>query len=129
MNTRNRSQKSAVVTGLLVMAAMSATMLTGVTQAATSGDNVPKQAVEYKDLNLDGSAGAQMLYKRIQGAANQVCGKADVRDLRAVSGRKACVERAVSDAVAAVNSPRLTRVYLAKSGSPVQQTVTIAQVR
>jgi UrcA family protein len=128
MNTRNTSRKNAMGTTLLVMAALSTTMLAGVTQAATFGDNVPKQAVVYKDLNLEGSAGAQMLYKRIQGAANQVCGKADGRDLQAVSAQKACVKRAVSDAVAAVNSTMLTRVHLAKSGSPVRQTLAIAQV-
>jgi UrcA family protein len=129
MNTRNTSRKNAMGTSLLVIAALTATMLGTVTRAATSGDNVPKQAVVYKDLNLEGNAGAQMLYKRIQGAANQVCGKVDGRDLQAVSAQRVCVERAVSDAVAAVNSPMLTRVHLAKSSGPVQQTVAIAQMR
>jgi UrcA family protein len=132
MNIQNTGAKNTMRMTLVALAALSATMLAGVTQAqeATAGDNVPKQAVVYSDLNLNSNAGVQVLYKRIQGAANQVCGReADVLDLQGMSVRKACVERAVSEAVAAVNSPLLTRVNLAKSGSPMQQTVAIAQAR
>jgi UrcA family protein len=114
---------------LVVLAELSATMLAGVTQAAAPGDYFPKQAVTYKDLNLNSNAGIQVLYKRIQGAANQVCGKVDGRDLQGMSVKKACVDRAISDAVAAVNSPTLTRVYLTKSGSPRPQSLPLALVR
>ncbi len=76
-----------------------------------------------------GNAGVEMLYKRIEGAANQVCGKADARDLRGMSFKKACVERAISNAVAEVNSPMLKQVSFEKSDSHVQQSLPIAQVR
>jgi UrcA family protein len=129
MNIQNTSGKKGMHRTLVVLAALSATMLAGVTQAAATGDYFPKQAVSYKDLNLNGNAGIQVLYKRIQGAANQVCGKVDVRDLQSMRVTKACVERAISDAVAAVNSPMLTQVYLAKSGRPMPQSLPLAQVR
>jgi UrcA family protein len=129
MNIQNTGTKSTLRVTLVTLAALSAAMLAGVTQAAGSGDALPKQAVTYKDLDLNSNAGVQMLYKRIQGAANQVCGDVDARDLRGMSARKACVEHAVSDAIGAVNSSRLTRVYLARSGSPVAQSLSIAQVR
>ena len=128
MNIQNTSRKIGMRQALVVLAALSATMLVGVTQAAAAGD-FPKQDVNYKDLNLNSNAGIQVLYKRIQGAANQVCGKVDVRDLQGMSVQKACVERAISDAVAAVNSPTLTRVYLAKSGGLMPQSLPLAQVR
>jgi UrcA family protein len=124
MNTKNAMRMNWVV-----LAAVSATMLAGVTQAAGVGDNLPKQVVTYKDLNLNSNAGTQVLYKRIQGAANEVCGRVDVRDLQGMSARKACLDRAISQAVAAVNSPMLTRVHLAKVGNPEPQSLPIAQVR
>src|SRR4051794_2291183 len=109
MNTRIKNAKNVLV----VLAAMSVAGLVGVVHAA----EVPAQAVSYQDLNLNTETGAKVLYERIRGAANQVCGSVEVRDLPAVRAHEACVEKAVSDAVAAVNSQRLT------------QTVAMAQVR
>ncbi len=98
-----------VVKGVAVAAAM----LVGVAQGA----EVPVKTVRYQDLNLSTNAGVQVLYERIHGAANQVCGYYDVRDLVAGRAHKACVDRAMADAVAAVNNQMLTR------------TVAVAQVR
>jgi UrcA family protein len=109
MNTQIKNAKNVLV----VLAAMSAAVLVGVGHAA----EVPARAVTYRDLNLNTEAGAKVLYQRIHGAANEVCGNVEVRDLPGVRAHEACVEKAVSDAVAAVNSQRLT------------QTVAMAQVR
>ncbi len=104
------------VTNLLVVAtALAVGMLAGVTHAAEA--DVPAQVVRFQDLNLNTDAGVQVLYKRIQGAANQVCGNVDGRDLIVARAHKACVAKAVGDAVAAVNNQMLTK------------TVTVAQVR
>ena len=89
---------------IAVAAITSAVMFVGITRAAEVQDGAPIRAVAYSDLNSNSEAGVQVLYKRIQGAANQVCGNLEVRDLPAVRARKACVDRAVSDAVAAVNT-------------------------
>jgi len=109
MNTQVKNAKNVLV----VVAAMSAAVLVGVAHAA----DVPARVVTYKDLNLSSEAGAKALYERIHGAANQVCGSSEVRDLPGIRAHEACVEKAVSDAVAAVNNQRLT------------QTVAMAQVR
>ena len=109
MNTQIKNAKNTLV----AVAAMSAAMLVGVVHAA----EVPAQAVSYQDLNLSTEAGAKVLYQRIHGAANEVCGNLEVRDLPGVRAHQACVEKAVSDAIAAVNNQRLT------------QTVAMAQVR
>lgn len=128
MNTKNTGGKNTMRVTWAVLAAVSTTMLAGVTQAAGSGDNLPKQVVTYRDLNLNSKEGTQVLYKRIKSAANEVCGEADVRDLQGTSVRNACLDRAISQAVAAVNSPMLTRVYLAKAGNlGQQQSPPIAQ--
>jgi UrcA family protein len=127
MNTLNT--KNAVRMTFVAFAALSATMLAGVTNAAEASDFAPKQAVTYKDLNLHSNAGVKALYKRIEGAADQVCGNVDSRDLRAVSAKKACVDHAISSAVAAVNSPMLTMVSLANSSDSAPQSLPTAQVR
>jgi UrcA family protein len=129
MNIKNTAGKNTMRMTWAILAAVSTTMLAGVTQAAGSGDNLPKQAVTYKDLNLNSNEGTEVLYKRIQNAANVVCGKVDVRDLQGMSAKRTCLDRAISQAVAAVNSPMLTRVYLAKSGNPGPQSLPLAQLR
>jgi UrcA family protein len=129
MNIKNSAGRNTVRMTWAILAAMSTTMLAGVTQAGGTDDIVPKQVVSYKDLNLNSNEGTRVLYRRIQGAANQVCGKVETRDLQGERVHKACFERAISQAVAAVNSPMLTRVYLAKTVKSGQQLPTIAQVR
>ena len=101
------------IKNVVVVAAMAAAMWVGVAQAAEA----PAQVVGFKDLNLNTEAGVQALYKRIHGAADQVCGNVDGRDLQIARAHKACVERAMADAVAAVNNQMLTK------------TVAVAQVR
>jgi UrcA family protein len=98
-----------VVMGVAVAAAM----LVGVAQGA----EVAEKTVRFQDLNLNTDAGVQVLYKRIHRAADEVCGNFDVRDLQVGRAHKACVDRAVADAVATVNNQMLTK------------TVAVAQVR
>jgi UrcA family protein len=66
--------------------------------------------VHYRDLDLSTAAGADWLYHRIEGAARFSCGD-EGRSLREQSDWKSCYQRAIADAVAAVNSPALTAVY------------------
>ena len=129
MNIKNTGGKNTMRMTWAILAAMSTTMLVGVTQAAGSGDNLPKQEVTYKDLNLSSNEGIHVLYKRIQRAANEVCGEVDARNLQGMRVKRACLNRAISQAVAAVNNPMLTRVYLEKAGQPGQQSLPIAQLR
>jgi UrcA family protein len=96
------------VTNLLVVAtALAVGMLAGVAHAAEA--EAQAQVVRFQDLNLNTDAGVQVLYKRIQRAANQVCGVVDVRDLAVARAHQACVAKAVGDAVATVNNQMLTK--------------------
>ena len=128
MNTRKNGLQNDMRLGLVIVATLSVAMLAGAgaVHADTIEDGAPHKAVSYQDLDLNSAAGVRVLYRRIQGAADQVCGRFDGRDLQAVTARQACVERAVSDAVAAVNSPKLTQV---SEREPSSQAVVIAQVR
>jgi UrcA family protein len=115
MKTQNTNAK----TTLIVVGLLAAATLVEVARADEAPVAAPVKTVAYKDLNLDTPAGVQVLYKRIQGAAKQVCGEIEVRDLQGVRAHKACMDRAVAGAVAAVNNEMLTHT----------QTVTVAQVR
>ncbi len=86
--------------------------LLGSAQAVADGsDHVLRRVtVHYDDLNLSSAAGVNRLYRRIEGAARFSCGDAG-RSLREQSDWKSCYQRAIADAVAAVNSPAVTAVY------------------
>jgi UrcA family protein len=84
--------------------------------ADDSVGQVPTRTVHYSSLNLNTQAGAEVLYRRIRYAAEQVCGDVNSWELTKAAAARACVERAVGDSVRAVNSPRLTGVYTAHSG-------------
>jgi UrcA family protein len=129
MIIKNTGGKNTARMTWIMLAAVSTTMLAGVTQAAGFGDTPAKQIVTYQDLNLNSDAGTQALYRRIQRAANKVCGEVNVRDLAGLRVKKACLDRAISEAVAAVNSPMLTKVYLEEMGEAGQQSLPIAQLR
>jgi UrcA family protein len=80
-------------------------------------DTVPSVSVKYGDLNLGSRADAQVLLKRIQAAANTVCGGApDFRQLDQLARFQACRRSAVARAVVAVDSPSLTA--MARGVSP-----------
>ncbi len=88
--------------------------------AATTGgayaQEAPQLHVKYADLNLNTTAGANVLYRRIGAAAKQVCGDPDRRDLARTTQATACTARAVAEAVAKVGAPALTRVYARETG-------------
>ena len=81
----------------------SALLLSGVVSAQAGEMGAPQMVVSYSDLNVQQSAGAQILYARIDAAAQDVCGPAPsigALDLRAAY--KACVSTAKSQAVASL---------------------------
>lgn len=80
-------------------------------------DTAPSVSVKYGDLNLGSRAGAQVLLKRIEAAANTVCGGApDTRQLDQLARFQACRRSAFARAVVAVDSPSLTA--MARGVSP-----------
>jgi UrcA family protein len=61
--------------------------------------------VNYADLNIDAMAGANVLYKRIETAAQKLCGVSNRRDsLDVVQSQKSCVVNVVESAVKKVDS-------------------------
>ena len=112
-------QNTNAKTTLIVVALLGAATLVEIARADDFRADVPAKTVGYQDLNLSTPAGVQVLYKRIQVAAKQVCGEVPVRDVRELRAHQACVNHAVTDAVVTINNQLLTQTA----------TVTVAQVR
>lgn len=81
--------------------------------AAVSADEIPAKSVDYSDLNLAKKADVTRLYGRITLAANTVCRPFDGKDAQRTSRFHHCVNDAVAQAVAQVDSPLLTQRYAA----------------
>jgi len=95
--------------------AIAAAVFMALTAGANAAD-VPQVHVKYGDLNLGTTAGAAVLYQRIRGAADVVCGVPDTRELAQIARAKACAAQTIAAVVAAVNAPVLTGVYQARTG-------------
>jgi UrcA family protein len=94
-----------------------ATLSCAVPVLAQTSDTVPSVSVKYGDLNIRSPAGAQVLLKRIEAAANTACGGGpDIHQLNQWASFEACRKSAVARAVVAVDSPTLTA--MAHGGSP-----------
>jgi UrcA family protein len=66
-----------------------------------------KETVRYADLNISTPAGAKVLYGRIERAAHRVCGT-PYPDFLNFRQETICVDKAIDNAVKAVNSPALS---------------------
>jgi UrcA family protein len=111
-----------------MLAAFAVTLLANAAQAGTASDAPPQLAVRFSDLNLARHADVAVLYRRIQSAAFQVCGSVDPKQLSQAAAAKPCIDRAIAQAVSAINSPLLTSQYLAKTGN-AEKVKTLASAR
>jgi UrcA family protein len=105
------------LTAPVLCLAAAATLSCAAPILARNSDTVPSVLVKYGDLNIGSPAGAQVLLRRIEAAANTACGGApDIRQLNQWASFEACRRSAVARAVVAVDSPMLTA--MAHSASP-----------
>jgi len=72
--------------------------------------------VRFADVDLEKSAGATVLYSRLQHAARKVCPGYPVLDLDRRVAWSACYNTAVARAVQSVNRPSLTVVHMSHAG-------------
>ncbi|HXY75389.1 MAG TPA: UrcA family protein [Steroidobacteraceae bacterium] len=91
-----------------VRAAMAAFLLVGVAGVSEAGSpSAPTVTVRYSDLNLGTTQGNEALRARITAAARQVCGESDIRDLVAFPAARTCEQRAIAQALNAVQGAKL----------------------
>jgi UrcA family protein len=84
--------------------------------AAVPSGTVPSTVVSYGDLNLATEAGVRALYLRIVGAARQICGAPDNRDLPEMRLSSNCRKEAIARGVQAVGNPLLVALHAAHGG-------------
>jgi UrcA family protein len=96
---------------LLGMAMLAAALTANLASAATATTEGPKQTVvKYSDLDLSRPQDARRLYGRIKYAAREVCDNNASSDLHLLKIYQTCLRKAVTDAVAQVQSPQLAAV-------------------
>lgn len=81
-------------------------------------DEAPSVQVSYADLDLSKPAGAETLYRRIEGAARSVCGPRHSRNLNQVQAFRTCYKNAIEDALQQVNESLVFAVHRNKTGKP-----------
>jgi UrcA family protein len=84
---------------------------------AFASDPIRSETVKFADLQVDTSAGVEVLYRRIQSAARRVCSY-DATSIQGPSVWQNCVRPAVDAAVAKVNNPQLTAIHTGRNPSP-----------
>ena len=113
----NTSTKISRILAVTIFAALTSSIAT-VSFACDSPDALQVK-VKYGDLNVSSTSGATSLYHRIKGAADSVCHPfrpLSPGDLAARQVFTACVQKAMSNAINAVNEPALSTIANAKAG-------------
>lgn len=120
MSTRAASNSVNLVWPRAIAVALAVACLgsVGVTQAAAAEMHTTTQSItlSYDASRLAAKPAAEKLYARIQLAARQVCGTADLRDLRAARYVARCRDSAIASAVASAASPQLLAVHREATG-------------
>lgn len=110
---RSRPSRHLALTALILLATSFA--LPGCTWPQPLAD-VPTVTLTFATADLTTEQGVRNLYRRIEWAARQVCPDYDPFDrfeLNRPSRSLACQQRAVSNAVRQIGSPRLARINTA----------------
>jgi len=93
---------------IIAMAVLAAGLTANLASATTVDDEARKTVVRYSDLDLSRPQDARRLYGRILGAAREVCENFRSADLQRAAIYKRCMDKAVDDAVAQVQSAQVT---------------------
>jgi UrcA family protein len=122
MKKTNASAHSCADVRTLTFAALATICLavaaTTVRAADMSSDSVPMKTVTYGDLNLANPQGVERLYRRIVGAAQQVCSALNGRSFEEKQQFSICTTQSIARAVAAVDQPALAALQAIKTGQP-----------
>jgi UrcA family protein len=114
------SLTSSIVLGLIAVNAVHAADPTVTPKSLT---------VQFADLDLSRTEGVTMLFNRITGAAKSVCSSLRGTSLREKEQHTACVELALTNAVARVDRPVLAQYVSSRSSTETKAPIKIASGR
>jgi len=113
---------------LIAGAILSALAISYATASRADDDLSPPQVVvRFGDLDVSTSQGAATLYRRIRGAALNVCSRMYVDEQAYKWHQNACLQKVIGDAVIQVNRPLLSAVFASKFGA--SPPMVLAQTR
>jgi UrcA family protein len=119
----------AIRMALVMFASVSTGLAAGAARAGEPADTHVSKVVSFRDLNLNSTEGAAVLYNRIKSAATEVCTGGNSYDLSRFHAVQTCINESVSRAVAQVDRPMLTSLYEAKTGKADKKVTTLAKTR
>jgi len=90
---------------------LAATAVTGTAWAQSPSSRTVSIEVEYTDINLATTAGAETLYGRIVRAARVACGPSETRSAAMMTAYRGCLTQAVDGAVKEIGSPKLSALH------------------
>lgn len=106
---------------LIALSALGLTSAAHAAQPVENADQTISVAVPYGDLNLNREAGATVALRRIDNAADEVCGReSQVTSLDRVALHQACVRSTVDRTVTRLGSPMVAAL---NSGQEQKQTM------
>jgi UrcA family protein len=86
-------------------------VLVMMTSMAASAADALTARVSYADVDLSKTAGAAILYRRLQAASHAVCKPVLDRDLRAIALADQCTADALDRAVAGLHAPIVSEMH------------------
>ena len=112
----NKSMATAARAMTICIAATLGYNAAGASTGSLSNDESATNAsltyvVRFADVDLSKIDGAIALYARIHQAAGTVCRPLESRQLSLAEKHRACMDRAIADAVASVNRPLLSQYH------------------
>jgi UrcA family protein len=97
--------------------------------SAEEGATPPQVIVKFADLDVSTSPGAVALYRRIHGAAEDVCSRMYTSTEAYRRHMNACLQQVIADAVNKVNEPALSAVFASKYGISAPVVLAAAGTR
>jgi UrcA family protein len=127
--------KIALATAVIAMIICIATIVGSSAAVASSGGPVNQQfssdppltsVVHFSDLDVSSVEGAKRLYARLRRAATEVCEPLESASAAGASEQRACVTKAIEDAVADINRPLLSEYHRLQTKGRIR-TVKLAE--
>jgi UrcA family protein len=110
-----------------VAIALITTLSFNMVRADTYG-SARSETVRFSGIDINSSSGAEILYRRLNIAANNVCrGLEPDRSIALVAPHRACIRSALSKALVDVGNPALLAYAAAHGTAAADVTVRIAQ--
>jgi len=108
MNNSNSRKLLAV----LAIVALSSPALANTKSSARNNDVSSSVSVSYTELQLSEAKGAANMYRSLQNAAEQVCGRREYKEPLGIKAKRAqCFNDVVGDAVEKIGHPSLARLH------------------